>query len=542
MIKHKKNNAKKFLKRSGKFRKKQKPGFFSSFFGKRTAKKKEKAVKSKQKKVDKAPPENISKVQKPGFFSSFLGKRDTKKEEKVIGGEQKKVDNSPIKEVVNVQKPGLNFLSLFRKKSAAVKEETSVPIKQKDASTVPDQSNVQKPKFSLLHLFRKKTSEKAVQSEQKNVDNALSDINQIQKPKFNVLSFFKKKTAMKKGNSFTPNSLTKEKRKRALVQERKHRFREHLEKAGIETEPGLITKRIYNIVIILALIISAFLIYYAWANLHVPWQTLLIYLVVVWLLVFVVILFLIWAVFYLVIDLIILKRKMEIEEVLADYLQLTASNIKAGMTIDRALWYAVRPRFGVLANEIERVAKETMKGDDLKVALQRFSAKYDSVMLKRSINLLIEGIDAGGEIGDLLNKIAVNIQENKIIKKEMSANITTYIIFIAVATIGAAPVLFALAGTLIKVISSLTVNMSSSSSAGVGGLSFSGTGIKYSDFRIFAITCLVITSFFSAAIESSIKSGNVKMGFKYVPIFIIFSVTLFFIADWVLGQLIGSLL
>jgi len=55
------------------------------------------------------------------------------------------------------------------------------------------------------------------------------------------------------------------------------------------------------------------------------------------------------------------------------------------MTIDRALWYAVRPRFGVLANEIEIVAKETMRGQDLKIALQNFADKYDSILLKNKI-------------------------------------------------------------------------------------------------------------------------------------------------------------
>ena len=42
--------------------------------------------------------------------------------------------------------------------------------------------------------------------------------------------------------------------------------------------------------------------------------------------------------------------------VLADFLGLTSSNISAGMPIDRALWFAVRPKFGILAREIEEVA------------------------------------------------------------------------------------------------------------------------------------------------------------------------------------------
>ena len=71
-------------------------------------------------------------------------------------------------------------------------------------------------------------------------------------------------------------------------------------------------------------------------------------------------------------------------------------------------------------------------------------------------------------------------------------------------------------------------------------LSFSGGGIQYSDFRIFAIVSLIITSFFSAMIIATIKKGNAKLGLRYIPIFILVTVTLFFIADQVLGKLIGG--
>jgi len=196
----------------------------------------------------------------------------------------------------------------------------------------------------------------------------------------------------------------------------------------------------------------------------------------------------------------------------------------------------------VLAKEIEIVAKETMRGEDLKAALQKFADKYDSVLLKRSVSLLIEGLEAGGEIGNILDKIAVNTQENRIMKKEMAADVTTYIIFIAFATIAAAPVLFALSGVLIKVISNLGLELTDvgAASAATGfAISFSGQNIKYSDFRIFAIVSLMITSFFSAAIISTIKSGNIKVGFKYIPVFIFITITLFLIADKILGGLIG---
>ena len=124
----------------------------------------------------------------------------------------------------------------------------------------------------------------------------------------------------------------------------------------------------------------------------------------------------------------------------------------------------------------------------------------------------------------------------------MTANVTTYVIFISFATVAAAPVLFALSGILIKVVSSLGGTLGSvTSAASTAGfaLSFSGSGIQYSDFRIFAIVSLLISSFFSAMIIATIRKGYAKSGLKYIPIFAAITLSLFFIADKVLGKLLG---
>jgi pilus assembly protein TadC len=365
------------------------------------------------------------------------------------------------------------------------------------------------------------------------------------KPRKNLFGLFHKKDYKQKEGVIEKykKQAKEEEKKRISIQERKHRLGFYLERAGLGIDPKKLSKVFFNLCVIINLGISGFLIYYFSNTLGITWLTILASITTLWVLVFAVILFLIWVFFYFLVDLKIFHRKVGIEDVLPDYLQLTASNIKAGMTVDRALWYAVRTRFGVLANEIETVAKETMRGEDLKTALKKFSDKYDSQMLKRSISLLIEGIDSGGEIGTLLNKIALNIQENKIMRKEMAANVTTYVIFISFATIAAAPVLFALSGVLIKVISNLgsTLGDVGSSTSGFA-ISFSGTGIQYTDFRIFAITSLIISSFFSAIIIATIKKGNARYGLKYIPIFAIVTVLLFFAADLLMGNLLGSFL
>ncbi len=359
------------------------------------------------------------------------------------------------------------------------------------------------------------------------------------------INIFKKKTDVTQPErriEFFKKRFKKAQQRKLMAQERKQRIKDYFERAGIEVNTQRLFKMFFDAAIVINLAISAWLIYHFSTAYGISWGTIIASFFVLWIFVFILLIFAMWIMFYLAVDLKIFKRKVDIEDVLPDFLQLTASNINAGMTIDRALWFAVRPRFGVLAKEIEMIAKETMSGEDLKTALEMFASRYDSAVLKRSISMINEGVEAGGKIGDLLNRIAANIQEQKAMLKEMSANVTTYVIFITFATIVAAPFLFALSGVLIDVVqnlgSALGGTSSAASTAGIA-LTFSGTGVTQSDFRIFAIVSLIITSFFSAMMVSTIKKGNVKSGVKYIPIFILVSLALYIIAQGIASKLLG---
>ncbi|MBI3051497.1 type II secretion system F family protein [Candidatus Woesearchaeota archaeon] len=318
----------------------------------------------------------------------------------------------------------------------------------------------------------------------------------------------------------------------------------YLERAGFQAS-ARIPVYIFRLAVFLNFIISAYFVYRFSTDLKIGLLYVTVVMAVIWVFVFAAILFLVWLLLYVMLDLRIFKRRVGIEEVLPDFLQLTSANIRAGMTIDKALWYAVRPRFGVLANEIEMVAKETMAGEDLEAALKRFTDKYDSLVLKRAMNLLIESYNAGGEIGDVLNKIADNIKENQIMKKEMSANVTTYAIFIGFATVVASPILFALSGQFLNVIKDIMgrVNFAElQKTPGLGfSFNFSPSSISQTDFTIFAVVSLIITSFFSAAIVATIRKGDVRSGLGYFPVFVGITLSLYFASTFAFNFLFKGL-
>ncbi|MBW2964737.1 type II secretion system F family protein [Candidatus Woesearchaeota archaeon] len=311
---------------------------------------------------------------------------------------------------------------------------------------------------------------------------------------------------------------------------RKLGLKERLGKAGLDIS----TAKAGKIVLVACILINLALTFYALRRFSDYWAGntvfLLVLILFIWVFLFVIVFFVTWFAFYMSLDVLVYRRKQKLEEVLPDFLQLVSSNIRAGMTIDQSLWFAIRPRFGVLAKEIEEVAKRTFAGEPLDVALQHFVDKFESKVLERSINILVEGMRAGGELGDLLNKISSNIQETNLLKKEMAANVTTYVIFITFATVFAAPFLFGMAYQLITVIQEVFSRVDISPGAVSGfPINISQGSLDIRDFQTFAVVSLMITSFFSAIIISAIKKGNVKGGLKYIPAFMISSVVLFFL-------------
>lgn len=332
------------------------------------------------------------------------------------------------------------------------------------------------------------------------------------------------------------------KRKRARV---RHSHKHHLMLAGINTDLLIIYKRIY----IATVIVTGVLTFYAAAVKFFFDETFRTasgvwsfvgFTAALWTVGFAALFMFFTLAFFVYVDLRINKRRKEIEEVLPDFLQLAAANLSAGMTLDRALWSAVRPRFGVLAAEMEDAAKKTITGYDLERALTEFSDKYDSIVLKRSINLVTEGSRSGGRMADILNKIAVNVQENAILQKEMSANVTTYVIFISFASVLAAPFLFGLATQLLIVIKEIAGGISTQGATSTG-LSINPDVVKTSDFRLFSITILTASSIMSAAIVSVIRKGNIKDGIRLLPFFWLTTVSIYAIATAVLGMLFGGL-
>lgn len=248
-----------------------------------------------------------------------------------------------------------------------------------------------------------------------------------------------------------------------------------------------------------------------------------------------------FAIFHGFLALAVDRRAKFVETILPDALQLMAANSRAGYIPSRALLLSARKEFGPLSDAIKAVSKEILTGESLEESLKDIPKYIKSEILERTVKLIIEGTRAGGQFASLLEENANDIRNVQVIRKEINANIMMYSIFIGFAGIIGAPVLYALSTFLIDTISSLgsLTEVPETVTSQISFMSFGGLNVSPEFLFGFSLLAILITSIFGAIIIGLIGSGKEKTGIKYIPIFSIAALIIFFVARFVVSNMLG---
>ncbi|MBI2176435.1 type II secretion system F family protein [Candidatus Woesearchaeota archaeon] len=236
---------------------------------------------------------------------------------------------------------------------------------------------------------------------------------------------------------------------------------------------------------------------------------------------------------YLYLDLRIFNRTKKMEAVLPDFLRLVSENLKGGMPFEKSLWSAIKPEFGILGQEVRLAAKKVMTGADVDIAISEFTGKYDSPMLRRSFDLILEGMKGGGRTADVIDRVIDTIEETKELKSEMAATNLSYVIFVIVIVMVVAPGLFTLSFQFLTILQGLgeRISASGAESAAAGlPIHFGNASIAPETFRDFSRYSLMVLSLFASMIVSLISKGSIKGGIKFLPFLFIGSQVVYFVA------------
>ena len=241
---------------------------------------------------------------------------------------------------------------------------------------------------------------------------------------------------------------------------------------------------------------------------------------------------------YIIMSIYANNRRKEVEEVLPVALNLISSNMKSGLTVDRAFLLSARDEFGPLAEDLKKAAMKMFGGESVSEALTALSESTNSELFQETINLLKDGIETGGQVSQLLESSAKDVQKSLRLREEIAANVKMYSLFIIIASVIGAPVLFSVSVHLTEETSSMwasdTINFENLPSGG-GGFTPQQPSFRPEFFADFAVVALIISNMFAAMLISEIKNGNIKDGIKFAPIYTIIAVAVFFLANFVIG-------
>lgn len=258
---------------------------------------------------------------------------------------------------------------------------------------------------------------------------------------------------------------------------------------------------------------------------------------------FIVLNIIILGLIYQYIELKIDERRTEVEKVLPDFLQLAAANVRAGMQIEKAIWYAAKPEFGLLSKEVEIASKRIFGGETINEALDKLAERFNSRYLDRSIELIKEGIESGGEVAGILEKTAIDLRNQQIIHKEVSASMIMYSIFIGFSAAVGAPFLYVVSSKLISLFEKLWV---SQPTTGIAVSQYSqinptSPAITSAEFNLFAVIIVIITSIIATLIISVINTGKKSNFIKYILPFLVVSLGVFYVGRFIIDRLFGGI-
>ncbi len=237
------------------------------------------------------------------------------------------------------------------------------------------------------------------------------------------------------------------------------------------------------------------------------------------------------------------KRVKEMEDVLPDFLTLMASNIRSGLTPDRALLLSTRREFGPLTEEIDKAAKATLTGTPFIEAFMEMSQKFNSEMLSKTVRLIVEGARSGGNLADLLDNTALDIKRFASIRNEVSATVLVYMLFMFAAAAIGAPLLYAVSTMLIEVITEMKseIAISTEDVSTYLPLVQGSTVISPELVFWFALFAIFIGAFFGSLAAGVISKGRESAGLGYIPTMIFVSFAVFFLTKLLLESLMGGL-
>ncbi|MEK6833692.1 MAG: type II secretion system F family protein, partial [Nanoarchaeota archaeon] len=118
----------------------------------------------------------------------------------------------------------------------------------------------------------------------------------------------------------------------------------------------------------------------------------------------------------------------EKEEMFLEFTRNLVESVKTGTPISKSIINLKDKAYGVLGQNIKKLANQISLGIPINLALQVFARDVDNQTVSRTIILIGQAERAGGDIGEILEAVAEAVSTSDKLKKERKAAISTLVV------------------------------------------------------------------------------------------------------------------
>ncbi|MBU0894938.1 MAG: type II secretion system F family protein [Nanoarchaeota archaeon] len=199
----------------------------------------------------------------------------------------------------------------------------------------------------------------------------------------------------------------------------------------------------------------------------------------------------------------------EKEEMFLEFARNLVESVKTGTPISKSIINLKNKFYGVLSENIEKLANQISLGIPLNIALKVFSKDVGNKSISRALTLIGQAERAGGNIGEILESVAGAVSMSDKLKKERKSTISTlvvqgYIIFFVFMII-----ILVMQFKILPMVSEIP-GISSELNISKGGGAVSTEEISNAFLYL-----LLIQGFFSGLAIGKLAEGNIKAGIKH---------------------------
>jgi len=223
------------------------------------------------------------------------------------------------------------------------------------------------------------------------------------------------------------------------------------------------------------------------------------------------------------------KATGEKEEMFLEFARNLVESVKTGTPISKSIINIKDKSFGILSDNVKKLANQISLGIPLNFALRVFSKDVNNKTISRALTLIGQAEQAGGDIGEILEAVAGAVSMSDKLKKERKAAISTlviqgYIIFFVFIVI-----ILVMQFKILPMVSGIA-EVGTIGEMGLGGEA-STSEEMYGSF----LYLLLIQGFFSGLIIGKLAEGSVKSGIKHSFALMVISFLVSSVANLILG-------